>query len=166
MFALPNSSSHPDVAVVDVDDTGTSTLHLDGQLVEHIVGAQPRLVVRVLLDYATTVSRDLTVLTSYADGHNAVHQLRPDGTVALVRRSSTSSKPVGPPGREHQRSRGRKVRTANPRDRARVATAWKWSRRWLVGHGLWLMLCVQILLLVGSLTFIVVALAPYLWPRP
>jgi hypothetical protein len=120
--------------------------------------------VRALLDHAATVNRDLTVLTRYADGHHAVHQLHPDGTVALLCRPSTSADSASPPGREHRRSNGWTVRAANPR--ALIATVWKWSRRWLVGHGLWLMLGAQILLLVGSLTYIVVALAPYLWPRP
>ena len=165
MCALPATTSRADIAVVDIDDTGAGTLHLDGQLVDHIIGAQPRLVVRILLDYTATVSCDLTVLTQYADGHNTVHQLHPDGTVTLLRRPPTSSDPAGPPDRERRRwGGGRKVRAANPRVRSLVATAWTWSRRWLVGHGLWLMLCTQILLLIGSLTFIVVALAPYLWP--
>jgi hypothetical protein len=164
MRALPISASLVDVAVVEVDDTGAGTLHLDGQLVDHVIEAQPRLVVWVLLDYAATVSRDLTVLTRYADGRNAVHQLRPDGTVARLRRPSTSPDSAGAPGREHRCSSQRMGRAANPRYRALVATAWKWSRRWLRAHGLWLMLCAQVLLLVGSLTYIVVALAPYLSP--
>ena len=75
MRALPTTTSHADVAAIDLDDTEAGTLHLHGHLVDHIVEAQPRLVVRVLLDYVATVSRDLTVLTRYADGHNAVHQL-------------------------------------------------------------------------------------------
>jgi hypothetical protein len=166
MCAPTTSAIHADGAVVEVDDTGAGMLHLDGQLVDHIVGAQRRLVVRVLLDYAATVNRNLTVLTSYADGHNAVHQLRPDGTVALLHRPPTSSDSAGTPGRVHRRWGGRKVRAAKPRAPSPVVTVWTWSKRWLVGHGLWLMLGAQILLLVGSLTFIVVALAPYLWPRP
>jgi hypothetical protein len=121
--------------------------------------------VRVLLDYAATVNRDLTVMTRHADGHNAIHRLRPDGTVEPLRRPSTSLDSARPSGREHRRSSERKAQM-NPRDRALVAAAWKRSRRWLVDHGLWLMLCAQILLLVGSLTFIVAALTPYLWPRP
>jgi hypothetical protein len=164
--APPSTTIHADVAIVDVDDTGTGTLQLDGQLVDHMVEAQPRLVMRVLLDYAATLSRDLTVLTRYPDGHSAVHQIRPDGAVALVRRPLTSSDSASPAGREHRHSDERTVRAANSRDCARVATVWKWTSRWLVGHGLWLMLGAEILLLVGSLTFIVVALAPYLWPRP
>jgi hypothetical protein len=166
MRALPTTTSHADVAVIDLDDTGTATLHLDGQPVDHIVEARPRLVVQVLLDHTATVKRNLTVLTRYADGHNAVHQIHPDGAVALLLPPSTSSDPASPPGREHRQSSERTVRADNPQARALVATAWKRSRRWLVGHGLWLMLGAQILLLVGSITFIVVALAPYLWPRP
>jgi hypothetical protein len=165
MRALPPTTSQVDITVVDIDDTGTATLYLDGQPVDHIVEAQPCLVVRVLLDYAATVSHDLTVLTRYPDGHSAVHQLYPDGTVALMRQPSTSSD-SSPPAREHRRSSERKVPAADPRDRSLVATAWKWSRRWLVGYGSWFMLGAQILLLVGSLTFIVIALAPYLWPGP
>lgn len=163
MRPLPTTTRRADVAVIDIDDTGTGTLHLDDQLVHHIIGAQPRLVVRVLLDYITTMGRDLTVLTRHADGHKTAHQLHPDGTVAPLRQP-TSTDPASPPGWESRRSSERMVRAANPQDRARVATAWKGSRRWLVGHGLWLMLYTQILLLVGSLTYIVVALAPYLSP--
>ena len=161
MCALPTPTSHADIAVIDLDDTGTATLHLDGQPLDHIVEAQPRRIVRVLLDHTATVNRNLTVLTRYADGHHAVHQLHPDGTVAPLRRP-TSTDSVGLPGRESRRSS--ELMGANSRARARVASAWTWSRRRLVGHGLWLMLCTQILLLVGSLTFMVVALAPYLSP--
>ena len=163
MRTLPPTASQ---AVVDINDTGAGTLHLDGQPVAHIVQAQPRLVMRVLLDHTAAVNRNLTVLTRYADGHSAVHQLHPDGTVALLRPPSTWSDSASPPGREQRHSDEWKVRAANSRARALVATAWKQSRRWLVDHGQWLMLCAQILLLVGSLTFIVVVLAPYLWPRP
>jgi hypothetical protein len=162
--APPSTTIHADVAIVDVDDTGTGTLQLDGRLVDHMVEAQPRLVVRVLLDYAATLSRDLTVLTRYPDGHSAVHQFRPDGTVAPLRQP-TSTDRARPAGRASRQSSERKVRTANPRGRALVATAWTWGRC-LIGHGLWLMLCAQILLLVGSLTYIVVALAPYLSSSP
>ena len=165
MRALPPTTSHSDVAVVDVDRTGAGTLRIGGRLVDHIVQAQPLVVVRVLLEYAATVNRDLTVLTRHADGHIAVHRLCPDGTVEPLCRPSTSLDSARPSGREHRRSSERKAQI-NPRDRALVAAAWKRSRRWLVGHSLWFMLGAQILLLVGSLTFIVVALAPYLWPRP
>ena len=166
MRTLPTTTSQVNVAVVDVDDTGAGTLHLGGQVVDYIVEAQPHRVVRALLDYAAAVSHDLTVLTRYADDHYAAHRLHPDGTVAPLRPPSAWSDSASSPGQEERRSSERKVRAANPRDCARVATAWKCSRRWLVGHGLWLMLCAQILLLIGSLVFIVVALAPYLWPRP
>jgi hypothetical protein len=163
MCALPTLTSRADFAVIDIDGTGLGTLHVDNQLVDHIVDAQPRLVVRVLLDYATTVGRDLTILTRYADGQKAAHQLRPDGTVAPLRQP-TSTDSVVPPGREFRRSSERMVRAVGARDRSLAATAWTWSRRWLIGHGLWLMLCTQILLLVGSLTYMVVALSPYLSP--
>jgi hypothetical protein len=161
MCAVPTSTSRADFAVIAIDGTGTGTLHLDGQRVDHIVDAQPHLVVRVLLDYATTVGRDLTVLTRYADGQKTAYQLRPDGTVAPLRQP-TSTDSVGPPGQESRRSS--ELMGANSRDLALVASAWTWLRSSLVGHGLWFMLGAQILLLVGSLTYMVVALSPYLSP--
>jgi hypothetical protein len=68
------------------------------------------------------------VLTRYPDGHSAVHQLHPDGIVALLRQPSTSSGPASPRSREHRCSSERTVRAANPRACALVATAWKQSR--------------------------------------
>lgn len=57
-----------------------------------------------------------------------------------------------------------KVRAATAQVRPAVIGTWAASRQWFVGLGLWLMLCVEVLLLAGSLTYIVVTLAPYLWP--
>ena len=170
MRALLGSTSRIEVAVVVVDDTGAGTLHLDGQVAGHVVAARPSAVVQVLLDYAATVGRDLAVVTRHTDGRGAIHELHPSGTATLLRQPSTVPQPTrlhSPERRPRAMSRcGRKVRAATSQGWSAVVSTWAVSRQWLVSHGLWLMLCAEILALVGSLTFIVVALAPYLWPRP
>jgi hypothetical protein len=170
VHALRDSTSRADVAVIEVDDTGTGTLHLGGELIEHVVTAQPVQVVRVLLDYAATVSRDLTVVSRHTEGRLSVHQLRPDGNAVPLQDSPAESllTEAQPPqcGPLVVRGRSREVHSATARAHSMVCGSRAVSRQWLVRHGLWLMLCAQILVLVGSLTFIVVALAPYLWPRP
>jgi hypothetical protein len=163
------STSRRDVAIIEVDETGLGTLRLGDEPVEHVAAAQPSIVVRVLLDYAATVGHDLLVLTRHSDGHSARHQLCPNGTAILRRHPVVSPQPTN---RQGQSGRWRVLhryarfawRAAN-RVRHAVQAGWTTSRRWLVGHGLWLMLGAEILLLVGSLTLIVVVLAPYLWPK-
>jgi hypothetical protein len=91
VHALRDSTSRADVAVIEVDDTGTGTLHLGGELIEHVVTAQPVQVVRVLLDYAATVSRDLTVVSRHTEGRLSVHQLRPDGNAVPLQDSPAES---------------------------------------------------------------------------
>jgi hypothetical protein len=159
-----------DVAVIAVDHAGAGTLHLGDELVEHVIAAQPRLVARVLLDYAATVGRDLTVVTWHTDGRSTVHRIRANGTAALLHPSPALPQPTNTHRPELRCQavprRLQVIRAAASRIHSVVTGGWAMSRQWLVGHGLWLMLCVQILLLVGSLAFIGVALSPYLWPPP
>lgn len=64
-------------AFVYMDEDGSATLYLGHRSVDHAVDAASAL--RVLLDYAATLDRPLSVTAKLADGRRERYQLAPDG---------------------------------------------------------------------------------------
>jgi hypothetical protein len=162
MRAPPTSTHVLDVAVVEIDQTGAGTLHLGVEFAEHIAAAHPGQLARVILDYAATAGRDLTVVTRHRDGDSTVHQIHPVGTITPVPQASKAPHAANPgPQARSRRPAPRRWTVGAVRSLARsvgrTSTAW---RGWFGRHGLWLMLCVQIIALMGSLAFI--AFVPHL----
>ena len=168
MAALSGSTSRPGIAVIDVDHTGASTLQLCAKQFKRFAAAQRAEVARTLLDYAASAGSDLIVLTRHTDGRTRMHKIHTNGTATTLIAPATTIQPTGTnragPGRRTMPRAPQPIYQAVFRLRSGVTGSWTIARQWLARHGLWLMLCAQILLLTGSLTYI--ALALYLWPSP
>lgn len=153
--------------MIDVDHTGAGTLQLGGEQFKRFAAAKRAEVARTLLDYAASASCDLTVLTRHTDGRMTMHKIYTNGTATTLRTAAATTQPTGTnraePGRPTMPRRLQPIQKAASHLRSVVTSSWTVSRQWLTRHGLWLMLSAQILVLAGSLTYIVLAL--YLWPR-
>ena len=159
----PASPTQP-TAVVEVNADGTASLHLGDSVAEHATRSSRATVLRMLLDDAVTLGRNVTVLTRHFDGRTAAHEIRPDGTMSRLR----TPEPVllgNQDTQRHQRD-ARPVRASGAASQAPHAhpSLWPAVKRWLTRNGSLLIVLSILLVLLASIA--VMLAAALLWMQP
>lgn len=132
----------PTTAVIQVADDGTATLYLGTELVEHALGVDRTVVMRVLADYAATLDISVRVTTQMPDGKWTRHRLEPNGTLIPLPRNL----PPAQTGAAWASSRTESPRSDRPARWSRVRRKAA-SRGWLLAI---LVLLVAALMAVGA----------------
>lgn len=159
----PVSPTHP-TAVVEVNADGTASLHLGDSMAEHATHASRASVLRMLLDHAMTLGRNVTVLTRHFDGRAALHEIRPDGTMSRLRTPAPVL--LGDQVTQRHHRGERPVRAAGAASHAPHVRPSRWSavKRWVRRNGSLLIVVSILLVLLASIAILLAA--ALLWMRP
>ena len=159
----PASPTQP-TAVVEVNADGTASLHLGDSMAEHATHASRASVLRMLLDHAVTLGRNVTVLTRHFDGRAAVHEIRPDGTMSRLR--TPAQVLLGDKVTQRHRRGERPVRAAGAACHAPHVRPSRWSAmtRWVTRNDSLLIVLSILLVLLASIA--VMLAAALLWMQP